>query len=67
MAKSEFDETLFDRRVVEKNIRAGLITQKDYERYLKSLEDDEDNSIEVNTVLGSSGQTPRTADSDEES
>ena len=66
MAKSEFDERLFDRRVVEKNLRAGLITQKDYERFLKSLDDDAENAMEVDTVLDSSGQTPRTADSDEE-
>jgi len=30
---------LFDRRVVERNIKKGLITRKDYEKYLKSLED----------------------------
>lgn len=30
---------LFDRRVVERNIKKGLITRKDYEKYLKSLGD----------------------------
>jgi hypothetical protein len=30
---------LFDRRVVERNIKKGLITRKDYEKYLKSLSD----------------------------
>ena len=31
--------TLFDRRIVERNIKRGLITRKDYEKYLKSLSD----------------------------
>lgn len=65
MAK-EFDERLYDRRVVQKNIKAGIISAKDYERYLKSLEDDEDNADVIGVALGSSGQTPRDAEADEE-
>ena len=30
---------LFDRRTVERNIKKGLITRKDYEKHLKALED----------------------------
>lgn len=30
---------LFDRRVVERNIKKGLVTRKDQEKYLKSLPD----------------------------
>jgi hypothetical protein len=30
---------LYDLRVVEKNIRKGLITRKDYEQFLESLAD----------------------------
>lgn len=30
---------LFDVRTVERNIKKGLATRKDYERYLKDLED----------------------------
>jgi hypothetical protein len=30
---------LFDRRIVERNIKRGLTTRKDYEKYLKSLPD----------------------------
>jgi 2-oxo-4-hydroxy-4-carboxy--5-ureidoimidazoline (OHCU) decarboxylase len=30
---------LFDRRTVERNIKRGLTTRKDYEKYLKSLPD----------------------------
>jgi len=31
--------SLFDRRIVERNIKRGLITRKDYEKFLKSLPD----------------------------
>ena len=65
MAK-EFDDKIYDRRVVGKNIKAGVITPKDHERYLKSLEDDASSALSVTTTLGSSGQTPRTAEVDEE-
>jgi hypothetical protein len=30
---------LFDRRTVERNIKKGLVTRKDYEKHLKSLDD----------------------------
>jgi len=30
---------LFDRRIVERNIKKGLITRKDYDKQLKSLVD----------------------------
>jgi hypothetical protein len=30
---------LFDRRVVDRNIKKGLVTSKDYEKYLKALPD----------------------------
>jgi hypothetical protein len=30
---------LFDRRIVERNIKRGLTTRKDYNMYLKSLAD----------------------------
>jgi len=33
------DPRLFDRRIVERNIKRGLTTRKDYEKYLKSLPD----------------------------
>ena len=34
---------LFDLRTVERNIKRGLITRKEYERYLKSLSDSASN------------------------
>ncbi len=33
------DVRLFDTRTVERNIKRGLITRKEYERFLKSLPD----------------------------
>jgi hypothetical protein len=30
---------LYDKRTVERNIKKGLVSRKDYEKYLKSLED----------------------------
>jgi hypothetical protein len=30
---------LFDRRIVERNIKKGLVTRKDYDKYLKALGD----------------------------
>ena len=66
MASKEFDERLYDRRVVQKNIKAGIISSKDYERYLKSLDDDRDGAKSIDASLGSSGQTPRDADADED-
>jgi hypothetical protein len=36
---------LFDRRTVERNIKKGLISRKDYEKHLKSLEDTADKGV----------------------
>ena len=41
---SQSNEYLFDHRIVEKNIRKGLITRKQYEDHLKSLSDAEGNA-----------------------
>ena len=39
------DVRLFDLRTVERNIKRGLITRKDYERHLKSLPDASANTL----------------------
>lgn len=41
MARDQDPRTarLFDRRTVERNIKKGLITRKDYEKHLKALDD----------------------------
>ena len=36
---------LFDRRTVERNIKKGLITRKDHEKYLKTLDDVADKGV----------------------
>ena len=33
---------LYDRRTIERNIKKGLITRKDYEKFLKALDDAKD-------------------------
>jgi hypothetical protein len=38
-AKDAFDARLYDTRTVERNIKRGLISRKDYEKYLKSIAD----------------------------
>jgi hypothetical protein len=41
MSRDEEEKSprLFDNRTIERNIRKGLITRKDYDKYLKSLPD----------------------------
>ncbi len=45
---SHDNEYLFDQRIVEKNIRKGLVTRKQYDAYLKGLADAGDNAEYVN-------------------
>jgi hypothetical protein len=41
------DVRMFDTRNVERNIKRGLITRKDYDKYLKSLTDAKDKTIKT--------------------
>ena len=36
---------LYDRRTIERNIKKGLITRKDYEKFLKALDDAKDKGV----------------------
>jgi hypothetical protein len=36
---------LFDKRTVERNIKKGLVTRKDYDKYLKALDDVADKGV----------------------
>ena len=47
MARDQDPRTarLFDRRTVERNIKKGLITRKDYEKHLKALDDVADKGV----------------------
>jgi hypothetical protein len=49
------DVRLFDLRTVERNIKRGVITRKEYERFLKSLPDAGEN------VAPSEAETPPAA------
>ena len=59
---------LFDRRTVERNIKKGLISRKDYEKHLKSLEDtaekgvyggsaDDDDDDDIDDTAEPAGET----------
>jgi hypothetical protein len=39
------DVRLFDLRTIERNIKRGLITRKEYERFLKTLPDSADKIV----------------------
>ena len=58
---SQIDERLFDKRVVERNIKRGKITREQYEAWLASLEDCTELSAETETVF-----VARIPDEDEE-
>ena len=36
---------IYDRRTVDRNIKKGLLTRKDYEKHLKALEDTADKGV----------------------
>lgn len=56
-------DSLFDRRTVERNIRAGRITRKDYDQYLASL----DNVQSKSASLSGEGQpSPEPGDAEEQ-
>jgi hypothetical protein len=44
------DVRLFDTRTIERNIKRGLITRKEYERFLKSLPDGADNVLPAEEI-----------------
>ena len=52
------DVRLFDLRIVERNIKRGLITRKEYERFLKSLSDAGQNVAPPETEPGAAA-SPR--------
>ena len=46
-AMSNPSDRLYDIRILERNIRKGLIARKDVEKYLKSLPDRADNAAPI--------------------
>lgn len=53
MKKIEGLTFLFDKRIAERNVKKKLISQKQYEEFLKSLPDERDNceSIKIETDI----------------
>ena len=45
MTRTPRTPRLYDHRTVERNIKKGLITRKDYEKHLKALEDVADKGV----------------------
>jgi hypothetical protein len=48
---STIDERMFDKRVVERNIKRGKITRAQYEAWLASLEDSGEVSEDTETMF----------------
>lgn len=42
---SSKQDTIFDKRVVRRNIKRNLLTGKEYEQYLKSLKDAKEKAV----------------------
>ena len=46
---------LFDRRVVERNLRKGVVTREEYDQWLANLADSTPNSEVIRATLGEDG------------
>ncbi len=44
-------EMLYDRRIVDRNIRRGLISRKDYQQHLEDLHDLQQEAVEVEATI----------------
>jgi hypothetical protein len=53
---------LFDKRIIERNIKAKLLSAKDYDKYLKELNDLENNLEEIEITDEESEEMPKTSD-----
>lgn len=59
-------DMLLDRRVVERNIRKGIVTREEYETFLRELGDTADNAECVTARLGEEEPVDDVDDEDEE-
>ena len=50
------EQKKFDIRTIERNIKSGIITHKDYETYLSKLPDVSDNVFNPEEASGDSGE-----------
>jgi hypothetical protein len=60
-------DMLLDRRVVERNIRKGIVTRAEYETFLRELGDVADNAETVTAKLGEEDPVEDIDDDEEES
>jgi hypothetical protein len=51
------NNNLFDKRIVDRNIQKGLVTKEQYQKFVKSLPDDESNAEWVSTTIEDSLET----------
>jgi hypothetical protein len=51
MAKKTIDENLFDRRIVSRHIKRGLVADNDFQKHLESLEDCAEFAEDCETVF----------------
>lgn len=62
----------YDVRVLERNLREGVISEKDYKQFLNSLEDSSENAAPIETLPASeeeeetSGEANNETESEEE-
>jgi hypothetical protein len=52
---------LYDRRTIERNIKKGLITRKDYEKFLKALDDAKDKGTQGEEIPDAPEPAPPTS------
>jgi len=57
---------LLDRRVVERNIRKGIVTREEYDAFLRELGDTADNAESVTARLGEDDLVDDIDDDEEE-
>lgn len=61
---AEIENKLIDRRTAPRYLRKGIVDEKDYERYLKSLPDLSDQAVPVEAAM--EGEDDFEDDDDEE-
>lgn len=45
--KKAMDEKKFDSRLIDLNVQNGKLTEKEYQEYLKTLPDSQDNAVKL--------------------
>ncbi len=65
---ADLNEELFDVRAVERNIRQGIISRKDYEKYLSAIADEGEEAASTDTRMETFlGEDPTKANGSEPS